>query len=758
MPVVPGASGTFRSPGIAVGSYINPSFKTQYAQFAPAAPIRTARFATPMAFGLGQAKGMEAISQGLANVANTLQRIQLQDEENELKSLDVELSNRIRAELYGDPETGQEGYLTSQNNAALDGYVPVRQRIAKIRDEMLQGIGSSRVKDRFTVAAGRRLNIAYTEMAQHNNRARNNVSQQVAEARINNAKNDAADNPAVLPQSLATIGQEVVAKMNRAGVTDDTVIANEVEKEQSDAVLQSINLQLSENNANGAAALLRDYADIISPAARAKASVAVMRNLVVEEAQTLADEAQAQGLRGEEARQFVKDSASNPEVRDNAMARLDTMDRRRRQERQDRLAVAAEALPGQSQAEFDRIRGLGGDDYAQMIEMAREIEDPRTRAATVDLLRREEADDARRNSAANVAEEVDLLVKDAIAQAGSDDPDAVQGVLDEWEVTQPDRFSTAVENKAMNVVLERERQRKVLQQAQIQEARVAGSQAIAQGQPLDAFLSANPGYAEELAKSPEAQATLRQMDHARATGEVFARASDGQTLHSYRQMTAQEQVETNLLEMRHKMNASEFSEASRMQAAARNHLARAQDENLRWINTEVDKAMRALSPSGRDYGTTKASDSDRAINNAIFSRALVEIENFVDSEGRNPRPSEIQEIVAREVAGVSIERQGFFSPVTQFLFGDVQIDPTQFEGITAEQVDTATVEYSTILPQVRSRIANFARDGTAYPDGKVPADVMSSVAASMNIAAADHLDKAIRRRAWQRAKRLLGVQ
>ena len=758
MPVVPGASGTFRSPGIAVGSYINPSFKTQYAQFAPAAPIRTARFATPMAFGLGQARGMEAISQGLANMANSLQRIQLQDEENELKSLDVELSNRIRAELYGDPETGQEGYLTSQNNAALDGYVPVRQRIAKIRDEMIQDISSSRVKDRFTVAAGRRLNIAYTEMAQHNNRARNNVSQQVAEARINNAKNDAADNPAVLPQSLATIGQEVVAKMNRAGVTDDTVIANEVEKEQSDAVLQSINLQLSENNANGAAALLRDYADIISPAARAKASVAVMRNLVVEEAQTLADEAQAQGLRGEEARQFVKDSASNPEVRDNAMARLDTMDRRRRQERQDRLAVAAEALPGQSQAEFDRIRGLGGDDYAQMIEMAREIEDPRTRAATVDLLRREEADDARRNSAANVAEEVDLLVKDAIAQAGSDDPDAVQGVLDEWEVTQPDRFSTAVENKAMNVVLERERQRKVLQQAQIQEARVAGSQAIAQGQPLDAFLSANPGYAEELAKSPEAQATLRQMDHARATGEVFARASDGQTLHNYRQMTAQEQVETNLLEMRHKMNASEFSEASRMQAAARNHLARAQDENLRWINTEVDKAMRALSPSGRDYGTTKASDSDRAINNAIFSRALVEIENFVDSEGRNPRPSEIQEIVAREVAGVSIERQGFFSPVTQFLFGDVQIDPTQFEGITAEQVDTATVEYSTILPQVRSRIANFARDGTAYPDGKVPADVMSSVAASMNIAAADHLDKAIRRRAWQRAKRLLGVQ
>ena len=756
MPVVPGASGTFRNPGVAVGSYLNPQFKTQYAAPAPAAPIRTARFATPNAFGLGQAKGLEAFSQGLANMGQALQRIQLQDEENELKSLDVELSNRIRAELYGDPESGQEGYFTTQNNDALDGYVPVRQRIAKIRDEMLQDVGSSRVKDRFTVAAGRRLNVAFTEMAQHNNRARNAVSQQVSEARINNAKNDAADNPAVLPQSLAAIGQEVVAKMNRSGVTDDTVIANEVEKEQTDAVMQSINLQLSQGNANGAAALLRDYADILTPAAAAKASAAVMRNLVVEEAQTLADQVQAQGLRGEEAREFVKEQAGNPEIRDNAMARLDALDRRRRLERQDTMQAISEALPGKAQDQFDEIRGLVGDDFAQGIEMAREIEDPRLRDEVVRRLSVEEGRDRARNSPANIANEVDLMVRSAIEEAGSDDPDAIAGVLEEWNKTRPDEFSATLLNKTMGVVLERERQREALQAANIREARVALSQAVANGQPLDAAKSANPGYADELAKSPEASATLEAMEHARATGELFAKVTDGETLYNFQRTSPEEQASANLLEMRHLLNPSEFAEARRIQAGAVNYVNREQDENLRWINTSLDRAMKRFNP---DFGTSKESEAERVQNNVIYTRAMVAVEDFIASEGRNPRPTEFQEIVAQENVKLSTERTGFFSPVTQALFGDVDIDPTELQGLTLENVDTATVEFDTILPTARTAIAKTAvdRKSSLYPDGRVPADVMAAAYASMRIARA-HPDNTVRRRALRRYKELLGIR
>ena len=761
MPTVPGASGTFRNPGIAVGAYISPQFKTQYAAPAPAAPIRTARFATPNAFGLGQAKGLAAFSQGLANMGQALERIQLQDEENELKSLDVELSNRIRAELYGDPESGQEGYFTTQNNDALDGYVPVRQRIAKIRDEMLQDIGSNRVKDRFTVAAGRRLNVAFTEMAQHNNSARNNVSQQVSEARINNAKNDAADNPAVLPQSLAAIGQEVVAKMNRSGVTDDTVIANEVEKEQTDAVLQSINLQLSQGNANGAAALLRDYAEIITPAALAKASAAVMRNLTIEEGQRIADEAEAQGLRGAGAREFVKAQASNPAIRDDAMSRIDYQARNRRLERQDTMQAISEALPGKAQAQFDEIRGLVGDDFAQGIEMAREIEDPRLRDEVVRRLSVEEGRDRARNSPANVANEVDLMVRSAIEEAGSDDPDDIAGVLEEWNKTRPDEFSATLTNKAMGVVLERERQREALQTANIREARTNISAAIAGGQPMDAALSANPGFAEELAKSPEAMATLRAMDHARATGETFALVSDGQTMHNFRQLTPQDMAEVNLLEQRHLMNPSEFSEASRMQAAVRDHLAKAEDANLRWVVSAVDTALKRYSPSGRDYGTDRASDTDRAMNNAIYNRTVAEIQDFISANGREPYPTEIDEIASRNAATVVTERQGLFAPLVQFFLGDIEVDPSELQGLDVDSVETATVDFSTILPTAQKKITDYAasKGSTLYPNGQgITPEVMSAVYASWRIASADNVDKTVRRRAWQRSKRLLGIR
>ena len=761
MPAVPGASGTFRNPGIAVGAYISPQFKTQYAAPAPAAPIRTARFATPNAFGLGQAKGLAAFSQGLANMGQALERIQLQDEENELKSLDVELSNRIRAELYGDPESGQEGYFTTQNNDALDGYVPVRQRIAKIRDEMLQDIGSSRVKDRFTVAAGRRLNVAFTEMAQHNNSARNNVSQQVSEARKNNAKNDAADNPAMLPQSLAILGQETVAAMNRSGVTNEEVIANEVEKEQTDAVLQSINLQLSQGNANGAAALLRDYADIITPAARAKASAAVMRNLTIEEGQRIADEAEAQGLRGEAAREFVKAQASNPAIRDDAMSRIDYQARNRRLERQDTMAAISDALPGKSQAQFDEIRGLVGDDFAQGIELAREIEDPRLRDEVVRRLSVEEGRDRARNSPANVANEVDLMVRSAIEEAGSDDPDDIAGVLEEWNKTRPDEFSATLTNKAMGVVLERDRQRKVLRAANIDEARRSATQAIDDGQSLDSWRTSNPGHSEYLAQDAAALSAMKAMDHARATGEIFAPVSDGETMHNFRQLAPQDMAEVNLPEQRHLMNPSEFSEASRMQAAVRDHLAKAENANLRWVVSAVDTALKRYSPSGRDYNTDRASDADRAINNAIYNRTVAEVQDFIEANGREPYPTEIDEIAARNAATVSIERQGFFSPVTQFLFGDVEVDPSELQGIDIDSVETATVDYATVLPTAQNKIRDYAaaHNSALFPNGQgITPDVMSAAYASLRIASAEELDKTVRRRAWQRYKRLLGVR
>ena len=755
MPVVPGASGTFRSPGIAVGSYISPQFKTQYAAPAPAAPIRTTRFA-PNAFGLGQAKGMMAFAQGLASMGQALERIQLQDEENELKSADVDAANRIRAELYGDPESGQEGYLATQNNDALDGYVPARQRLAQIRDEMMQNISSKRVKDRFAVVMGRRLNAAYTEMAQHNNRSRDAVSKAVSEARADNAKSDAANNPAVLPQSLATLGQETVARMNREGVTNPEVIANEVEKEQTDAVMQTINMQLSQGNSNGAAALLRDYAEIMTPAARAKASVAVMRNLVVEEAQTIADEVDAQGLRGEEAREFVKERASNPETRQSALGLLDQLARRRKLERQDAMQAVSDALPGKAQAEFDKIRGLVGGDFAQGIEMAREIEDPRLRDDVVNRLLREEANYARRNSSANVAEEVDLMVRMAAEEAESSDPEDIAGVLDEWNETSPERFPLRLTNKAMGVVLERDRQRKAIDAAKILEARSSASEAIANGETLDGWSTANPTAMTELSKDAGALSTIRAMDHARAIGEIYAKVTDGETLYNFQRLTPAEQASANLLEMRHLLNPSEFAEARRIQAGAVNYVNREQDENLRWINTSLDKAMKRFNP---DFGTSRESESERVQNNVIYTRAMVEVEAFIASEGRNPRPTEFQEIVAQENAKLSIERTGFFSFATQPLFGDVEVDPTEVQGLTVENVDTATVEFDTILPTARTAIEENAinKKSYLYPNGEIPPDIMAAAYASMRIARA-HPDNTVRRRALRRYKELLGIR
>ena len=115
-------------------------------QAAPRPVFQSSAAATPDAFGASIGRGLQVAAQGASSFGDAMQRIKVQEQETELKTLDVEFSNRVRTLMYGDPIEETTGYLSTQNRDAIGGHVPLRDAIMKAREELISSAESDNVK------------------------------------------------------------------------------------------------------------------------------------------------------------------------------------------------------------------------------------------------------------------------------------------------------------------------------------------------------------------------------------------------------------------------------------------------------------------------------------------------------------------------------------------------------------------------------------------------------------------------------------
>ena len=654
---------TLRSPSGGDPSHQPLIFPNARQQSAPNPVFRSSARATPDAFGAGLGRGLEQVGQGVSLLSQSLRSIEVQEQETELKTLDVEFSNRVRDLMYGNPDTGIEGYLSTQGDNAVGGHTIVRDAITTVREELGDTASSQKVRDRFAVAIAPRVRQAFTNAGQHATRARQQQAIVMSQAQLAAAENDAANDPAMLKRGLAVARAVTENLMMNQGHTEEEVIEFEVLNNQSSMVKVTIASALGRKDTEGAAAIYRENAEFMTADDRAQASVSLLQSLTLGEAQNIYDEGVALGLEGKDLIEFARQQADSPEIRAKVVSLVYT--------------------------DIDRERAGVRFDQGQ---------DDRERAEFVN--------------------NISLEIIDAV-----EDPVLRKALLDQKRETDPDRFTATVVREVREKLSTQATRDKTLAGEQLQEALSSASLAVNEGQSLDEFLSENPAFATELMKHPQSMATMRAVDRARATGNLFAANSDGATLHAIRTLTDEDRAQLDLGLYRHLMTPQEYEVASAAVAASIKAGERKASDTggQSGVYASARRILTNILPADKDYGSRTASESDREFNRRATGDATFAIEKFIDRTGELPTEPELQDIVFESVANLYVEDQGIFG--LGFLTGEDEIEFLDRKNLTPEQRATLRVPIEHISERRKAQLQEGARRGNKYPGG-VPDDVL----------------------------------
>ena len=724
-------------------------------QSAPNPVYQSSAAATPDAFGASIGRGLGALGQGLSVVSDVMQSIQVQEQETELKTLDVKFSNQVRTLMYGDPENEVPGYLSTQNDDAVDGHVPLRDAIMKAREELVSSAGSDKVRNRFTIAADRRVNQAFTQAAQHATSARQSQALIISQARLANTVNDAANNPGTTKEGLAITESEVKSYLLKTGQSDEDVILNEVLKQQSILMMAGIAGALGRNDPEQAAMLLRQNTDFMTATDRAKASLSVLQSLTLNEAQTIFDEILGLGLKGEEAIEFARSNATGV-IRSKLISLIDaeegrSMARTRFAQGQDTRARAGKerdnieagidlgqeaqdkGLIGQDAEDYvtERSDGVMQEKALQIVRTGESAGNARDRAAYEDFVK------AR-------TEFVDKELQDILNEV--EDPEERAALLEQKRLLNPGQFTPTVVRMVKEKLSSQNTRDEALSRDRLREASEAASTAIAQEQTFDEFLSENPGYAAELMKSPQSMATFRAMTAAISSGKMYAGSSDGKTLLGLRNLSSVDIANTDLSLVRHNLTEREFNEIGQRQAGALGAIRAMESGDEGTAYVEARRVLATVLSKNLDYGSRDASEEDRKFTNRAEGNIFQAIGNARKQKGGPLSPVEIRDIVYRETAELSVDPPGIWNAT--------ELDLVERKDITSSQAASAIVEASVITDLAMRIMTADARRGTRYPSG-IPLDIARQAYASFMIANSPLVSVKVRREAFARYHSLL---
>ena len=715
------------------------------------APVfRSSAGATPDAFGAATGRGLQAVGQGLSSLSFSLQEIQREEQETALKTFDVDATNRLRTLMHGDFENDLPGYLSTQNGEAVDGHSILRNTAMQLREELLSGIEDKKVQDRATIIMDRKLGQIFSQAAQHATSARRSQAINIAEARKDNAKSSAANNPDpnVINEGLAVIQSEVETLMAKQGHTDELVIANEIKKEQSELLVLSVASMQGQGDSEGAAAIFREYAEFMTPEDKVKVSVSLVKSLTLKRGQEIHDEVIGAGHRGQAARDRIKLLADTPQIREEAMSQVRVTESTLRTEEnyQQQKENLQDRELGIELGQRARDMGAGGEEGRKYItdNSSGVVEETALRVYNAgEANARADAAALREENNRTQSELADQIVQDLVSQ--EPDLEKRRKLLDELS---QDKYSATLLRQVNEKLARTETQERAEEAAQLKEARESASTYINDGGSFDDFNSENPGYADVLGKSPSHVATLRAMSKAQASGEIFAATSDGETLHSLLILPPEERAALNLAEFRHKLTQQEFDRLSQDVVA----ITRATNATgpERAIYKRGESILANILPKSQDFGSSKASNADREKNRLAVGAVNLSISNYIErNEGKPPSEPELHNLVYEATLTLYSDPPGFFNAE------DIGIE--DFRAMTSEQA--AFSEYpgdANTIPSLRlNEMEEYAREGSEYPGGRdIPPDVLKQAYASV-IIANRHPRLKIRREAIARVKQLL---
>lgn len=347
---------------------------------------------TPDDFGMGAARAADMAAQRIDKFGDTMARraidLQLEDNENDARRMDVDLSKRLRILGYGDGNEQNPGYFGLKGQAALDAFPDYRKQVEAAKAEVLGSARNQRSRDLFALKAEERVSVKMEGMTRHLMAERRTVADDLSKARINEALDDASanyNNSTVILQSMSVMRGEIESMAARNGWTPE-VAASKLQESRSAIHKAVIKSALDRAPGYAQSYYARNKADI-DGRDRPELEKALETASIRGAAQAAEDRIMAMGVSEEQALAEAR-RITDPKLRDEAVQRVTA----RYGERE---RVATRDAAGASQRETDRIVSIDGVTEAQALAEASKIQDPRVRDLVEQRLRARFNDRAR---------------------------------------------------------------------------------------------------------------------------------------------------------------------------------------------------------------------------------------------------------------------------------------------------------------------------------------------------------------------------
>jgi hypothetical protein len=279
--------------------------------------------ATLDAFGSNGA-GMDALSRRLDRVSDqaTTEGLRVIQEENErqAKQLDLEASKRLRELNYGDGTDQNPGFLSRKGEDALNNAKDTRDAVAKIRNDVLGMTQNPRVRQLAQDIIDRRAESELVRVDSHISEQRKAFAATVSEARIEQARSDAAaswNDPEVLKRSLGIAAGEIISMKDQRGWSDE-VAAQKLSEARGAIISSTVKQAIASDNVQQAQQILDANEKGLPAAARVELYTALRNASVDKQGQAIADTMWAKfGGNATAAYEYLKGVASG-KVRDEA--------------------------------------------------------------------------------------------------------------------------------------------------------------------------------------------------------------------------------------------------------------------------------------------------------------------------------------------------------------------------------------------------------------------------------------------------------
>lgn len=280
-------------------------------------PFQTAAGVAPAAFGGAQAGALADLAKGMEGLSREAQqiaiKIKIDDGEREANTMFNSFSEGIRGITLGvDAAEGVQertpGYYESRGEGAVEGAPITKQSIEDLRQQILKdGISKLAIK-MFDKASAARAEQEYLSVDKFTIGQRRVASDQVSEATINDAINEAAADPLneVATSRALMRATNAIVDMSERNSWDDEVTAVKV-AEATSAILKGVIVAAEPQNPTAALALYERYKGSIDGGLHASIENLLEVGTVLQTAQQEADAIMSvPGLSNSERRKLVR--------------------------------------------------------------------------------------------------------------------------------------------------------------------------------------------------------------------------------------------------------------------------------------------------------------------------------------------------------------------------------------------------------------------------------------------------------------------